>query len=253
LWYVADMSATTRKRSKAGATKAGRGNKRRNAGQAADNPSEWGLAQTLTDQAYQELEEEITTLRIPPGAMVSEALLSERFRVGRTPIREALQRLAREGLVVIMPRRGVVVSEIDVAAQLRLLEVRRELERLMVRGAARRASRPQLKRFHEIAAAMDQAGTRADDLAFMRSDREFNLLLLDAAGNEFGAATLGMLNGLSRRFWYAHYQHAADLPRTAHLHAAVARSIGDRDEERAVASSDELIGHIQEFTRRTMG
>ena len=160
--------------------------------------SEWESPETLTNQAYRELEEEIITLRIPPGAVVSEALLSERFGVGRTPVREALQRLAREGLVVIMPRRGVVVSEIDVSAQLRLLEVRRELERLMARGAAQRASKPQRRRFQEIAAGMDQAAKRADALAFMRWDREFNLLLLEAAGNEFGAKTLGMLNGLSR-------------------------------------------------------
>jgi DNA-binding GntR family transcriptional regulator len=249
------MSATTHKHRKARAvaTRAGQANKRRNAGQTADHPSEWEPAQTLTDQAYRELEEEITTLRIPPGAVVSEALLSERFGVGRTPVREALQRLARQGLVVIMPRRGVVVSDIDVAAQLRLLEVRRELERLMVRGAVRRASKQQRKRFQEIASGMDQAAKRADDLAFMRLDREFNLLLLETAGNEFGAATLGMLHGLSRRFWYAHYKQAADLPRTAHLHAAVARLIAGEDEERAAAASDALIDYTQEFTRRTIG
>jgi DNA-binding GntR family transcriptional regulator len=163
-----------------------------------------------------------TTLRIPPGTVVSEALLSERFGVGRTPVREALQRLAREGLVAIMPRRGVVVSEINVAAQLRLLEVRRELERLMVRSAVRRASQPQRKRFREIASAMDQAARRADDLAFMPLDREFNLLLLDAAGNEFGAATLGMLNGLSRRFWYARLQTGGRPP----ADSALARHCG---------------------------
>jgi DNA-binding GntR family transcriptional regulator len=214
--------------------------------------SEWKLAQTLTDQAYRELEEEITTLRIPPGTVVSEALLSERFGVGRTPVREALQRLAREGLVVIMPRRGVAVSEIDVAAQVRLLEVRRELERLMARSAARHASAPQRQRFKEIAAGMDKVAQRADDLTFMRLDREFNLSLLEAAGNEFGAATLGMLNGLSRRFWYAHYKQAADLPRTARLHAAVARAIADEDERRAASASDELIDYMQQFTRRTI-
>jgi DNA-binding GntR family transcriptional regulator len=218
-----------------------------------NQPSEWRLAQTLTDQAYRELEEEITTLRIPPGTVVSEAQLSERFGVGRTPVREALQRLAREGLVVIMPRRGVAVSEIDVAAQVRLLEVRRELERLMARGAARHASAPQRQRFKEIASGMDQAAKRGDDLTFMRLDREFNLSLLEAAGNEFGAATLGMLNGLSRRFWYAHYKRAADLPRTARLHASVARAIASEDESRAASASDELIDYIQEFTRRTIG
>jgi DNA-binding GntR family transcriptional regulator len=255
MWYLAGMPVTTARHSKARptATRAGRANKRRSTGETADHSSEWAPAQTLTDQAYRELEEEIATLRIPPGTIVSEALLSERFGVGRTPVREALQRLAREGLVIIMPRRGVAVSEIDVAAQLRLLEVRRELERLMVRSAVRRASKPQRKRFQEIATAMDQAARRADDLAFMRLDREFNLLLLDSAGNEFGAATLGLLHGLSRRFWYAYYKQVADLPRTAHLHATVARLIGGEDEVRAAAASDELNDYIQEFTRRTIG
>ena len=100
---------------------------------------------------------------------------------------------------------------------------------------------------------MDEAATRADDLAFMRLDREFNLLLLRAADNEFGAATLGTLSGLSRRFWCAHYKRAADLPRTARLHAALARAIAGEDETRAAAASDELVDHIQEFTRRTIG
>lgn len=252
------MLATSNRRARPSAAevRTAQANKRGSAGQTAEDgrhSSEWGPPQTLADQAYQVLEEEITTLRIPPGAILSEAQLSERFGIGRTPVREALQRLAREGLVVIMPRRGVVVSEIDVAAQLRLLEVRRELEQLMVRGAARRASKPQRKRFQQIASGMDKAARRADDLAFMRLDREFNLLLLEAAGNEFGAATMGMLSGLSRRFWYAYYKQVADLPRTARLHAAVARAIVDENEERAAAASDELIDYIQEFTRRTIG
>ena len=92
----------------------------------------------LTDRAYRLLEEEIVTLALAPGAVVSEAILSNRLGVGRTPIREALQRLAREHLVQILPRRGVIVSEIDVVKQLRLIETRRELERLLARSAARR-------------------------------------------------------------------------------------------------------------------
>ena len=248
---VTDQARARRRPVRSGA---GRGSQAKATGQKSDGvQSEWDLAQTLADRAYRELEEEITTLRIPPGTIVSEALLSERFAVGRTPVREALHRLAREGLVVIMPRRGVMVSEIDVAAQIRLLEVRRELERLAARGAARRASKTQRKRFQEIASGMGQAAKQADGLAFMRLDREFNLLLLEACGNEFGAATLGLLNGLSRRFWYAHYQRAADLPRTARLHAGVARAIAGEDEEAAAAASDELIDYIQEFTRRTIG
>ena len=93
----------------------------------------------------------IVRLELAPGSAVSEAMLSSRLGIGRTPIREALQRLARERLVRILPRRGVIVSEIDVKSQLRLLEVRREIERLMARAAARRASADERGQFATLA------------------------------------------------------------------------------------------------------
>jgi DNA-binding GntR family transcriptional regulator len=209
--------------------------------------------ETLTEKAYRALEEEIVTLRIPPGTVVSEAILSRRLGVGRTPVREALQRLAREWLVVILPRRGIVVSEIDPVRQLRLLEARREIERFLARSAARRGTAVQRVQFEDIAAGMDAAARNADDIAFMRLDREFNLLVLDAAGNEFAAASMSLMNGLSRRFWYVHYKQAADLPLAARLHAAIARAIADSDPEAAGQSSDALVDYIQAFARKTIG
>jgi DNA-binding GntR family transcriptional regulator len=210
-------------------------------------------ADTLTEKAYRALEEEIVTLRIPPGSVVSEAILSRRLGVGRTPVREALQRLAREWLVVIMPRRGIVVSEIDPVRQLRLLEARREIERLLARSAAKRANTVQRARFREIAAGMDDAAKRADDLVFMRLDREFNLLMLDAAGNEFAASAMSLMNGLSRRFWYVHYKQVADLPLAARLHATIARAIADADQDAAGQGSDALVDYVQAFARATIG
>jgi DNA-binding GntR family transcriptional regulator len=210
-------------------------------------------ADTLTDKAYRALEEEIVTLRIPPGAVVSEAMLSRRLGVGRTPVREALQRLAREWLVVILPRRGVVVSEIDPVRQLRVLEARREIERFLARSAARRATPVQRVQFQEIAAGMDAAALGADDLAFMRLDRDFNLLVLDSAGNEFAAAAMNLMNGLSRRFWYVHYKQAADLPLAARLHASIARAIAAGDADAAGQSSDALVDYIRAFARATIG
>src|SRR5450755_328803 len=109
---------------------------------------------TLTDRAYRELEEMIVTLQLSPGTVLSEQALAVRLKIGRTPIREALQRLARDGLVVIMPRRGIMVSEINLRLQLRLLEVRRELERLTAKLAAERATPEERGEFAEIAAAM---------------------------------------------------------------------------------------------------
>lgn len=210
-------------------------------------------ADTLTDKAYHALEEEIVTLRIPPGTVVSEAILSRRLGVGRTPVREALQRLAREWLVVILPRRGIVVSDIDPVRQLRLLEARREIERFLARSAAKRATMAQRVAFRAIADGMDTSGSANDDLAFMRLDREFNLLVLEAAGNEFAASAMSLMNGLSRRFWYMHYKQAADLPLAARLHGAIARAVADGDEATAGEASDALVSYIQTFARATIG
>src|SRR5215813_6550161 len=97
-------------------------------------------ADTLTERAYRLIEEQIVTLRLKPGDILSEQMLSASFDIGRTPIREALQRLAREGLVTILPRKGILVSDINPRNQLLVLEVRRELERLLSRAGAERAS-----------------------------------------------------------------------------------------------------------------
>jgi len=209
-------------------------------------------ADTLTDHAYRLIEEEIVTLALAPGAVVSEATLSVRLGIGRTPIREALQRLAREHLVSILPRRGIVVSGIDVVKQLRLLETRRELERLLVRSAARRASRAEREAFSALATGMNAAAAAADDLGFMRHDRSFNLLLLEAGGNEFAASAMGLMNGLSRRFWFAHHQAMADLPLTARLHAAIAQTIADGASDAAAAASDALVDYIESVARRAI-
>src|SRR5215475_8663605 len=136
---------------------------------------------TLTDRAYRELEEMIVTLQLSPGTILSEQALAQRLKIGRTPIREALQRLARDGLVVIMPRRGIMVSEINLRLQLRLLEVRRELERLMASLAAERATPEERAEFADMAKAMLAAAAKSDDIAFMRIDQRFNALIATAA------------------------------------------------------------------------
>ena len=207
---------------------------------------------TMTDRAYRQLEELIVTLQLPPGTVLSEQVLAQRIDIGRTPIREALQRLARDGLVVILPRRGILVSEINLRSQLRLLEVRRELERLMSRLAAERATPAESQEFAELAREMMKASRDADDLAFMRLDRRFNALLAQAARNEFATRSMGLMNALSRRFWYQHYKEAADLGLAAKLHAEVAQAIATRNGEAAATASDRLVDYIESFARKTL-
>jgi DNA-binding GntR family transcriptional regulator len=207
---------------------------------------------TLTEEAYRQIEERIVTLKLLPGEVLSEARLVSTLGIGRTPIREALQRLAREGLVVIMPRRGVVVSEIDVRRQLELLLVRRELERLMARLAARRASHEEHAQFEQIAAGMRETAETQDDMTFMRLDGELNDLLSSACRNEYAQRAMDLTHGLSRRFWYMHYKQVLDLPLCAALHAGLAEAIASRDESAAAAASDRLVDYIETFTRASL-
>src|SRR6516164_7078218 len=209
-------------------------------------------AQSLTERAYRLIEEQIVTLRLKPGDILSEQMLSASFDIGRTPIREALQRLAREGLVTILPRKGILVSDINPRNQLLLLEVRRELERLLSRAGAERATAEQREKMLEIAQGMDAAGRSNDDIAFMRLDRELNQLVVEAAHNDYAARSMKLLQGLSRRFWYMHYREAADLPLCARLHANQARAIAKGDAGAAARASDKLMDYVERFTRATV-
>jgi DNA-binding GntR family transcriptional regulator len=212
-------------------------------------PSASATTPPLTDLAYSALEEMIVRLELAPGMVVTETLLSDRVGIGRTPIREALQRLAREKLIRILPRKGIVVAEIDPEAQLRLLELRREVERLVARSAAQRSNDVQRARFRELALGFEKAAAGNDDVVFMRTDKAFNDLCLEAARNEFAASALANLQSLARRFWYHHHRQTADMPEAARLHAAVARAIADGDPTAAGEALDALLDNIERFTR----
>ena len=222
----------------AGVAKAGKNAARRN--------------ETLTEQAYRLIEEQIVTLRLKPGDVLSEQMLSATFDIGRTPIREALQRLAREGLITVLPRKGILVSDINPRSQLLVLEVRREIERLLSRAGAERATKEQRAQLLEIAQGMDRAAKAKGDLAFMRLDRELNRLMIECAHNDFAARSMKLLQGLSRRFWYMHYREAADLPLCARLHANQARAIAQGNGDTAARASDKLMDYVETFTRATV-
>ncbi len=206
----------------------------------------------LTEIAYLELEERIATLQLAPGEILSENQLAEALGIGRTPIREALQRLAREGLVVIMPRRGIVVSEINVQSQLEMLRLRREVERLIARLAASRATEAERAEFRRIAEGMRLSASNENDVTFMRLDGELNKLVAHCSRNEYARRAISLTYGLSRRFWYLHYKEVLDLPRCALLHAELSEKIALGKEKEAGEASDRLINYIEAFTRASL-
>ena len=207
---------------------------------------------TLNEEAHRRLEEMIVMLELAPGSVVSESILSKRLGIGTTPVREALQRLAREHLVQILPRRGVVVTAIDVRQQLQVLETRRELERLIARSAARRATPAERKAFAELAERMERAAGRQDARAFLRFDDELNQMAARVARNEIAAQSILALHSVSRRFWYFHHEDSPGGEATTRLHVALARAIASGDETAAAGASDRLVDDLIAFARATL-
>lgn len=207
---------------------------------------------TLTEIAYRELEERIVKLELAPGAVLSEALLAKQLNIGRTPIREALQQLAREGLVIVLPRRGVIVSKIDVKRQLELVRFRRELERMMAKLAAQRATSSEQKKFADIAKDLRQAGRKNNDVTFMQLDKELTMLMSKSCRNEFAQRAMSLTHDLSRRFWFIHYKDVLDLPLCAKLHANLSDAIARGTTRAAAKASDALMDYIEDFTRASL-
>lgn len=206
---------------------------------------------SLTEQAYQQLEQMVATLQLAPGAVVSETELCSLLGIGRTPVREAMQRLAREKLFQILPHRGCIVSECRIDDELNIIEVRRPLELLASRGAALRANPEQRKRFAEIASAMADALESDDFEAFAKLDAEFNRLCLIACRNTTIASMMRLISTQNRRFWFMH--HGRTLPREGvESHIEIARAIAAGDADAAATASERLLVYVESLARRSL-
>jgi DNA-binding GntR family transcriptional regulator len=207
------------------------------------------MGKTLAEKLYSIIEEKIVKLEFKPGTFLTESFLEKDLKCGRTPIREAIQRLSREGLVKVLPRKGLLVTEININDQLNLIQVRREIERLMAKLSAKNSSFSQKKKFKEISLSM-RSCKKTDNTKFIKLDREMNELLSQSCDNEFVRRSIRIVGGLSRRFWF--YRNKGildDLPTMAKLHSKVCDAISDGNIKLAQQQSDNLMDYIEKFTK----
>ena len=207
---------------------------------------------SLAKRAYEQLERMIVMLELPPGQTLSEVSLSRRLEIGRTRIREAIKRLEREELIVVLPRRGIMVSEINFEQHLKLLEVRGQLELLVARTAAKRATQRQRAEMEELADRIESAATAGDGRWFMTGTWEFHGLPVAATHNECLASAIQLFHGRSRRFWFAYYERYADLPEAARVHAERLRAIAKGDPDSAEAATRRVMDYLEAFARATV-
>lgn len=201
------------------------------------------MTETNAERAYQAIKNRIIKTELSPGEVIQEARLMKELGFGRTPIREALNRLKSDDLVVVKPRRGIFVSELTITDLSQIFEVRIKLEALAVRLACKRITPKQLKTLENLADEYLKVKD-ADKEKMIELDSNFHALLREATNNRFLIANLEYYYNLSLRIWYL------ALPRTAaddldvEAHCEIFEAISKNDVEEA---AHRISTHIQEF------
>jgi DNA-binding GntR family transcriptional regulator len=194
---------------------------------------------SLADQAYHAIRGLIVSLELAPGAVIDERQLVERLAIGRTPVREALRRLAQERLVEVSPRRGMFVTGVDVRELARLSEVREVLEPEAARLAAERATDADRRELGALLVELDTAGGE-----LMALDERIHRAVYRAAHNDLLEATLEQYYVLALRIWSMALDRAHDLGEAVEEHRALLEAIRSGDAERA---ADTMRAHVRNF------
>jgi DNA-binding GntR family transcriptional regulator len=198
----------------------------------------------IADRAYVAMRDLIVTLELPPGAALREDELMRDLGLGRTPLREAVKRLALEGLVEVRPRAGTYVTHVDAPDIVHIAEVRAELEAQAARLAAKRMTDG-----HRATAAQLDAELRAIEGtvgidAYMSLDERVHHFVWEAAGNPYLLDALERLWALSLRIWHLVLARVAALPAAVHEQRALLDALVAGDARRAGARMRE---HVQAF------
>jgi DNA-binding GntR family transcriptional regulator len=206
-------------------------------------------AATGAERAYLDLRDRIVTLRLPPGTVLREDELMAELGIGRTPLREAVKRLALEGFVAVQPRRGTFVTAVDAAEIVHITEVRAELEGYAAALAARRMDGAARLAAAALLEEVERLGHEDDHEALMRLDRRIHAFTWEAAGNPYLVDTLERYFSLSLRVWYVVLDRVPGLGHAVHDQIELLRALADRDAQRA---RNHMRDHVLAFQREIL-
>lgn len=160
----------------------------------------------LREIVYEELRMQILTGKIKPGTRMMEIELAQDMDVSRTPIREAIRKLEKEGLVVIKPRKGAYASEVSIKDMVDILEVRGTLEGLAASYAAERMTSKEKEELIDISKKFDEAVARGDMAEMISYDTKFHHLIVESSRNNHLIHMVEQLQELVLRFRYIYYK-----------------------------------------------
>jgi DNA-binding GntR family transcriptional regulator len=213
---------------------------------ANEQVTQRGSRELLADRAYAELRDRIVTLQIAPGAPIDEDALGGELEIGRTPVREAIKRLALENLVTVFPRRGTFASDINITDLAAISDVRIQLEGHAAYRAAQRITASQREELDLLLEELARSEGSDDVEALMALDTRVHRFIHRCAGNPYLEETLGRYFNLSLRIWYLVIDRLPHLFTRVHEHDDLLRAIaeGDADHAREV-----LAEHVETFER----
>jgi len=198
--------------------------------------------ESLSEQAYGLIRRMIVRLELTPGSVVREDELQEKLGIGRTPIREALQRLARDQFLVVIPRRGMIVSSVDIAELATLYETRAILEPYVARLACERGRPEHWIKMRKVLDKAKKPGVSAQDQ--IHFDAECHEIVWEAAGNRFLTDTLDVLYAQSDRLWHMYLADVADMGHALDEHDEILDALESGDAELVYKLS---ASHVRSF------
>jgi DNA-binding GntR family transcriptional regulator len=206
-------------------------------------PQAAGVA-SLRDKAYAAIKHRIITLAFRPGDYINELQLSTLLKIGRTPVHQALDRLMVEGMVEVIPRKGVIVKPISLNEVLQIIEVRLINEPYGARLASEQANDTDLADLTDVLARAKDWAVRRNVENMMLLDREFHLLIARAARNDVLIELLRNLHERSLRFWFISLNSPARFDTVQKEHAAILDAVKRRNPDKAEAA---MRRHIESF------
>lgn len=199
----------------------------------------------LREIVYEELKLLILTGKISPGMRLMEEELAEDMGVSRTPIREAIRKLEKEGLITIEPRRGAYVSQISTKDMVEILEVRQNMEGLAAELAAQRMTEEDKEKLRDIAKAYEDAVATGDMAEMIRCDTAFHHIIVEATQNKILIQMVEQLQELVLRFRYIYYDNFKRAEQMLSEHQAIYEAIAEGDTEIARDSANLHIDRLK--------
>ncbi len=192
---------------------------------------------SLTERAYAEIRHRVITLAFRPGEFLNESMICDSLGIGRTPVHEALHRLQLEGLVQIVPRKGVMIRTDSLNDVIALIETRMVVEPAGMALAADRAEPPHLLALELILRQARQAIKQGDRAGYMALDAKFHNEIVRATGNSVLAEVIRMLHQRASRIWHLQVWSDADLRLTQIEHEAIYEALKAGSAERTATAA----------------